>query len=97
LIGALIAAVAAAACFTNISRVLLFWIAFVLTRPSVRRSAIFLRSRSQKAALACTVGSSAVLLAILVIGILMTLVKLRWQAALEPALVLEEANAEAEA
>ena len=33
LIGSLIAAVAAAAYFTKISRVLLFWIAFVLTRP----------------------------------------------------------------
>ena len=98
LIGALITAVAAAAYFTNISRVLLFWIAFVLTRPFGATFGDLLTKPVAKGGIGFgTVGSSAVLLAILVIGILMTLVKLRWQAALEPALVLEEANAEAEA
>ena len=96
LIGALIAAVAAAAYFTDISRVLLFWIAFVLTRPFGATFGDLLTKPVANGGVGFgTIGSSAVLLTILVIGVLITLVKLQQQAALEPALVLEEANAEA--
>ena len=98
LIGALIAAVAAAAYFTNISRVLLFWVAFVLTRPfGATFGDLLTKPVAEGGAGFGTVRSSAVLLTILVVGVLFTLIKLHWQAALEPALVLEEANAEAEA
>ena len=98
LIGALIAAVAAAAYFTKISRVLLFWIAFVLTRPFGATFGDLLTKPVANGGVGFgTVGSSAVLLTILVIGVLVTLVKLQQQAALEPALVLEQANTEREA
>ena len=98
LIGALIAAVAAAAYFTKISRVLLFWIAFVLTRPFGATFGDLLTKPVANGGVGFgTVGSSAVLLTILVIGVLVTLVKLQQEAALEPAFVLEQANTEREA
>ena len=78
LIGALIAAVAAAAYFTPISRVLLFWIAFVLTRPFGATFGDLLTKPVANGGVGFgTVGSSAVLLAILVIGVLIALVKLQ--------------------
>ena len=74
LIGGLIAAVAAAAYFTRISRVLLFWVAFVLTRPFGATFGDLLTKPVAKGGVGFgTVGSSAVLLTILVIGVL-----LRW-------------------
>ena len=97
LIGSLIAVVAAAAYFTRVSRVLLFWIAFVLTRPFGATFGDLLTKPVANGGIGFgTVGSSAVLLTILVIGVLVTLVKLQQQAALEPALVREESNAEGE-
>ena len=97
LIGALIAAVAAVAYLTTISRVLLFWIAFVLTRPfGATFGDVLTRTVAEGGVGFGTRGSSEVLLTILLIGVLVTLVKLRRQAALEPALVLEEVSAEAE-
>jgi uncharacterized membrane-anchored protein len=44
-----------------------------------------------------TLGSSLVLLTILVIGVLFTLVKLQKEATLEPVPVLEQANVEGDA
>ncbi len=91
LIGALIAAVAATAYFTRISRVFLFWVAFVLTRPFGATFGDVLTKSVDKGGVGFgTIGSSAVLLAILVICVLITLAKLRQQAALEPALVSSE-------
>ena len=83
LIGALIAAVAAAAYFTTVSRVLLFWIAFVLTRPFGGTFGDVLTKPVANGGVGFgTIGSSAVLLTILIIGVLITLVKLQQQAAL---------------
>jgi len=91
LIGALIAAVAAAAYLTQISRVLLFWIAFVLTRPFGATFGDVLTKPVENGGVGFgTIGSSAVLLIILVIGVLITLVRLQQQAVLEPALVPSE-------
>jgi uncharacterized membrane-anchored protein len=72
----------------------LFWIAFVLTRPFGATFGDLLTKPVVDGGVGFgTVGSSAVLLTILVIGVLLTLVKLQRQAVLEPALALEEANA----
>lgn len=71
LIGTLLAAVTAAAYFTTISKVLLFWIAFVLTRPFGATMGDVLTKSQEKGGLNFgTVGSSAVLATVLVIGIL---------------------------
>jgi uncharacterized membrane-anchored protein len=95
LIGGLIAAVAAAAYFTGISRVLLFWVAFVLTRPFGATFGDLLTKPVVNGGVGFgTIGSSAVLLAILVIGVLITLMQLQRQAVLEPAPVLEQTNIE---
>ena len=86
LIGALIAAVAGSASFTRISRVLLFWIAFVLTRPFGATFGDLLTKPVAKGGIGFgTVGSSAVLLTILVMGVLFTVAKLQRQTVLEPA------------
>jgi uncharacterized membrane-anchored protein len=98
LVGALIAAVAAAAYLTDISRVLLFWIAFVLTRPFGATFGDLLTKPVANGGVGFgTIGSSAALLTILVIGVLITLMQLQRQATLEPVPVLEEANIEREA
>ena len=74
---------AAAAYFTRISRVLLFWIAFVLTRPFGATFGDVLTKPVAKGGIGFgTIGFSAVLLVILVIGVAITLVKLQRQAAL---------------
>jgi len=87
----LIAAVAAAAYLTKISRVLLFWIAFVLTRPfGATFGDVLTRPVAEGGVGFGTKGSSLVLLTILVIGVLITLVRLRQQAALEPVLASSE-------
>jgi len=78
LIGSLIAVVAALACFTTVSKVLLFWVAFVLTRPFGATFGDVLTKSPEKGGLGFgTVGSSAVLLVILVIGILIVTAKQR--------------------
>ena len=68
LIGSLLALVLAATLFTKISRVALFWIAFVLTRPfGATLGDVLTKSREQGGVALGTMGSSAVLAAILVV------------------------------
>jgi uncharacterized membrane-anchored protein len=68
LIAALLAAVLGAYRFTNMSRVALFWIAFVLTRPFGATFGDLLTKTSEQGGLNLgTIGSSAVLGAILVV------------------------------
>ena len=88
LIGALLAVVAAAYFFTKIPRVVLFWIAFILTRPfGATFGDVLTKDPSQGGIGFGRGGSSAVLLGILAIGVVVTLLKLRQQASLRPALV----------
>jgi len=71
LIGGLLAAVTAAAYFTRLSKVLLFWIAFVLTRPFGATMGDVLTKSKEKGGLDFgTIGSSAVLAGILGVTIL---------------------------
>src|ERR1041385_6159349 len=71
LIGGLLGLVVAAVYFTKISRVTLFWIAFVLTRPFVATMGDVLTKTHEKGGLGFgTIGSSAVLAAILGVAIL---------------------------
>lgn len=73
LIGGLIALVAVLYYFTEISRVLLFWIAFVLTRPFGATFGDLLTKPREKGGLNFgTIGSSLVLASILVILIVYT-------------------------
>jgi len=66
LIGGLIALVAAAHYFTKISKVLLFWVAFVLTRPfGATMGDVLTKSREQGGLNLGTAGSSIVLATIL--------------------------------
>lgn len=68
LVAALIALVAAAAWFTPISKVLLFWVAFVLTRPFGATFGDVLTKPVSKGGTGFgTIGSSAILAAILLI------------------------------
>ena len=67
LIGGLLALVVLAYYFTSISRVLLFWVAFVLTRPFGATFGDLLTKSPEKHGLGFgTIGSSLILLAILV-------------------------------
>ncbi len=67
LIGGLLALVLAATFFTKASRVFLFWVAFILTRPFGATVGDVLTKTKDKGGLGLgTVGSSAVLVAILV-------------------------------
>ena len=76
LIGALLGFVVLAYYFTRISRVLLFWVAFVLTRPFGATFGDVLTKSVDKGGLNLgTIGSSIVLGAILVIFIIYTTVK----------------------
>lgn len=78
LIASLIALVLAAYYFTQISPVLLFWIAFVLTRPLGATMGDFLTKTHEKGGLGYgTVGSSIVLLSILIVCIVFTTLKHR--------------------
>jgi uncharacterized membrane-anchored protein len=66
LIAGLLGGVAVAACFTRISRVALFWIAFVLTRPFGATMGDVLAKTHEQGGLGFgTIGSSAVLATIL--------------------------------
>ncbi len=74
LIGSLLAIVLALTFFTNISRVLLFWIAFVLTRPFGATLGDVLTKGHEKGGLGFgTIGSSAVLGGVLVVLVLIEL------------------------
>jgi len=71
LIGGLLALVLAAAFFTKLSKVFLFWVAFVLTRPFGATMGDVLTKTPDKGGLGFgTVGSSAVLLGILVLFVI---------------------------
>jgi len=76
LIGALIGVVVLAYLFTSISRVALFWIAFVLTRPFGATFGDVLTKPVERGGLNLgTIGSSIVLAAILVVFVIYTSVK----------------------
>jgi uncharacterized membrane-anchored protein len=73
LIGGCLALVVLAAYFTKISKVLLFWIAFVLTRPFGATMGDVLTKPHEKGGLGFgTIGSSAILGAVLVILVVYT-------------------------
>ncbi|MEO6750447.1 MAG: hypothetical protein ABIP85_01590 [Chthoniobacteraceae bacterium] len=76
LVGSVLAIVAAAVFFTKISKILLFWIAFVLTRPFGATLGDVLTKDKDKGGLGFgTIGSSAVLLVMLVAVIFYTTLK----------------------
>ena len=78
LIGGLLAVVLAATYFTRVSRVALFWIAFVLTRPFGATMGDVLTKPPDHGGLGLgTVGSSAVLLGILVVLVIRETLRLR--------------------
>jgi uncharacterized membrane-anchored protein len=78
LIGSLLALVAAATFFTRLSRVLLFWVAFVLTRPFGATVGDVLTKPHEKGGLAFgTAGASAILTAILVLFVCWAVAKER--------------------
>jgi uncharacterized membrane-anchored protein len=78
LIGGLLALVLLAAFLTQLSRVLLFWIAFVLTRPFGATVGDVLTKSKQKGGLNFgTIGSSAILAGILVAFVAWSMVKER--------------------
>jgi uncharacterized membrane-anchored protein len=78
LIGGLLALVLLATFFTRLSRVLLFWVAFVLTRPfGATVGDVFTKSREKGGLGFGTVGSSAILAAVLVTLVGWELVKQR--------------------
>jgi uncharacterized membrane-anchored protein len=73
LIGALIASTALAACLTRLDRVVLFWIAFVLTRPFGATFGDLLTKPAAKGGLDFgTIGSSAILACVLLLCVLWT-------------------------
>jgi uncharacterized membrane-anchored protein len=73
LIGGLLGLVVAAAYFTKLNRVMLFWVAFVLTRPFGATFGDLLTKPTEKGGLAFgTVGSSLILAFLLVISIFYT-------------------------
>ena len=77
-IGTLIALTVAAYYFTKISRVALFWIAFVLTRPFGATMGDVLTKSHEKGGLGFgTIGSSAVLAVILAVTVIYATVKLK--------------------
>lgn len=78
LISALLGLVIIATFYTKISRVLLFWVAFVLTRPLGATVGDFLTKTHEKGGLGFgTIGSSLVLATILVFFILLTTIRNR--------------------
>jgi uncharacterized membrane-anchored protein len=84
LIGSLLALVVIAVYFTRISRVLLFWVAFVLTRPFGATLGDVLTKTKDKGGLDFgTIGSSAVLASMLGIVILYTTIKQNRELAVE--------------
>ena len=78
LIGTLLLAVLVATYFTQISRVLLFWLAFVLTRPFGATLGDVLTKSHEKGGLDFgTVGSSAILAAVLLVLVVVSIVQER--------------------
>lgn len=76
LISALLGLVAIATFYTQISKVLLFWVAFVLTRPLGATVGDFLTKTHEKGGLGFgTIGSSLVLATILIFFIVLTIRK----------------------
>jgi uncharacterized membrane-anchored protein len=76
LIGGLIAVIALAAFYTNISKVVLFWLAFVLTRPFGATMGDFLTKPHGKGGLDFgTIGSSAILAGVLALLVIYTMVR----------------------
>jgi uncharacterized membrane-anchored protein len=72
LIGSLLAVVLGAFVFTKISRVLLFWIAFVLTRPfGATMGDVLTKSHEQGGLNFGTIGSSSILAGILAVAIVL--------------------------
>lgn len=87
-IGAVLAAVAAAFFLTKASRVVLFWIAFILTRPFGATFGDVLTKQPEEGGIGIgRAGSSGVLLGILLVGLVITAVKLRRQEASQPVTV----------
>jgi uncharacterized membrane-anchored protein len=85
LIGALLALVLVATRFTRLSRVLLFWIAFVLTRPFGATLGDVLTKSKAKGGLALgTAGSSLVLASVLVSFVIWATVREKRIRDLEP-------------
>ena len=92
--GGLIAVVAILVYTTKISRVVLFWIAFVLTRPFGATSGDLLSKSTEDGGLGIgTVWPSAVLLGIIVIGVVVVMIKQWRQASQQPVLAVEEVTA----
>lgn len=91
LVGSVIAAIAAAAKFTRISKVLLFWIAFVLTRPfGATFGDVLTKPPAMGGVGFGTIGSSIVLAAILIAGIIITTVAIWRRPIPQPAYVTAE-------
>lgn len=89
LIGALLGLVVLAYYFTQINRVVLFWVAFVLTRPFGATFGDVLTKPLEKGGLNLgTVGSSVVLVSLLVIFVIYTTIKHK-DVAMEPRVVDE--------
>lgn len=85
LIGALLALVMLATFLTRLSRVLLFWIAFILTRPFGATVGDVLTKSKDKGGLAFgTIGSSAILAGILVVFVAWATLKERRAAPASP-------------
>ncbi|PRF44513.1 hypothetical protein C6T58_14155 [Burkholderia multivorans] len=93
LIGGLIAAIVVAHYFTRISGVLLFWAAFVLTRPFGATVGDLLTKPVTKGGLALgTVGSSAVLLGVLVAMVAYAMLAQQRQRGMTPARVAQRVD-----
>ena len=90
LIGGLLAVIVLAHYFTRISGVLLFWAAFVLTRPFGATVGDLLTKPVAKGGLALgTIGSSAVLLGVLVAMVIYAIVAQSRQRDLAPARIAQ--------
>ncbi|WP_088228834.1 hypothetical protein [Desulfosporosinus sp. FKB] len=95
LIGGLLLGVVLAVYFSKISRVFLFWAAFVLTRPFGATMGDFLVKTHQKGGLNFgTVGSSAILAAILMVFLIYTTLRAKTNLCTDDLVLNEELDAE---
>lgn len=86
LVGGLLVVVVALACWTRISKVFLFWVAFVLTRPFGATMGDVLTKSKDKGGLDFgTVGASAILASVLLACIVLVTIQLRRLRAAEAA------------
>lgn len=93
LIGSLLAVVALAYFYTRVSRVALFWMAFVLTRPFGATMGDVLTKSADKGGLDLgTIGSSTVLAAVLVAMVCFTLWSQRQAQRLAPAALYDDSR-----